>query len=113
MTRYITHRAAPGTWVVRAAGAVLGETSRAIELNEGSYPPVIYFPRDDLAMAMLDQTDHGSHCPHKGDATYFTIQGKSGPLTNAAWSYETPLADVRAIKDHIAFYPDKVTVEQV
>ena len=51
MADHIKTRIAPGTWVVRAAGAVLGETQRAVELSEGSYEPVIYFPREDLAMA--------------------------------------------------------------
>ncbi|MEM6638103.1 MAG: DUF427 domain-containing protein [Pseudomonadota bacterium] len=113
MADHITITKAPGTWVVRAKGAVLGESSNALELVEGSYPPVIYFPRADLAMAFLEQTDKTSHCPHKGDATYFTIQGKSGPEVDAAWSYETPKDGVERIKDHIAFYTDRVTVEEL
>ena len=104
----------PGTWVVRAGGAVLGESARALELTEGSYDPVIYFPRDDIAMAFLDETDHSTHCPHKGDASYFSIITKSQTLKNAAWSYENPNDDVARIKDHLAFYPsDTVTVEQI
>ncbi|KMW58481.1 hypothetical protein AIOL_003456 [Candidatus Rhodobacter oscarellae] len=113
MADHINIRQAPGTWVVRAAGAVLGESQNALELTEGSYPPVIYFPRGDIAMAFLDQTEKTSHCPHKGDASYFTIEGKSGPLTDAAWSYEDPKDAVAAIKDHLAFYTDRVTVEQL
>ncbi len=104
---------ATGTWVVRAAGAVLGESTNALELTEGDYPPAIYFPRSDLAMAFLEPTDTTSTCPYKGEASYFTIVAKSGPLANAAWSYERPLEGVAAIKDHLAFYTDKVAVEQV
>ena len=63
--------------MVRAGGAVLGETKEALELVEGDYPPVIYFPRDDIAMAFLDDSDHASHCPWKGDASYFSIITKS------------------------------------
>ncbi len=113
MADHIKIRPASGTWVVRAAGAVLGESTKALELTEGDYPPVIYFPRSDLAMAFLDPTDKTSHCPYKGDASYFTIVAKSGPLQNAAWSYETPKPAVAEIKDHIAFYTTKVAVEQV
>ena len=114
MPQDIKIRPATGTWVIRAAGAVIGESTNALELTEGDYPPVIYFPRGDIAMAFLDQTDQTSSCPFKGSATYFTIVAKSGPIKNVGWSYETHKAEVAAIKDHIAFYTnEKVTVEQV
>jgi len=113
MADHIKIRPATGTWVVRAAGAVVGESKNALELTEGDYPPVIYFPRDDLAMAFLDPTDMTSTCPFKGGASYFTIVAKSGPIPNAGWSYEHPNESVAAIKGHIAFYHEKVAVEQV
>lgn len=113
MADHIKIRPATGTWVVRAAGAVLGESRNALELTEGDYPPVIYFPREDLAMAFLEASDATSTCPYKGQATYFTIVAKSGPLKDAAWSYENPKPEVAAIKDHIAFYTTKVAVEEV
>ena len=114
MTPYITIRKAPGTWTVRAGGAVLGESSNALELTEGDYPSVIYFPREDIAMAFLDESDHTSHCPHKGDASYFSIVTKSTTLKNAVWSYENPKEGVERIKDHLAFYvSDTLAVEQL
>ena len=66
MSDHITIRKAPGTWTVRAGGAVLGESSDALELVEGDYPPVIYFPRGDIAMAFLDPTDHDQPVPAQG-----------------------------------------------
>ena len=114
MADHIKIRETGGTWVVRAGGAVLGESDAALELAEGDYPPVIYFPRDDIAMAFLERTDHASTCPHKGGASYFSIVTKSTVLKNAAWSYETPKDGVAAIKDHLAFYTsDQVTVEEL
>ncbi|MCF6445244.1 DUF427 domain-containing protein [Nereida sp. MMG025] len=113
MNSRITIRKTEGTWVVRVAGAVIGESHAALELSENGYPPAIYFPRTDLAMAFLEQTDTTTTCPYKGVATYFTIETKSGPIKDACWSYEAPIADVDRIKDHIAFYTDKVTVESV
>ena len=114
MTSKITIRKADGTWSVRAGGAVLGESSNALELNEGDLPSVIYFPRGDIAMAFLDSTDKTTHCPHKGDASYFSVVTKSRTLENAVWSYETPNDDVAEIKDHLAFYNiDEITVEQI
>ncbi|MBC7164978.1 MAG: DUF427 domain-containing protein [Roseovarius sp.] len=113
MTR-ITIRKADGTWTVRAGGAVLAESRNALELTEGEYPFSIYFPREDIAMAFLDESEQTSHCPFKGDARYFSIVTKSQTLANAAWSYEAPSPEVAAIKDHIAFYAtDNVTVERV
>ncbi len=110
----ITIRKAPGNWTVRAGGAVIGESSNALELSEGELAAVIYFPRDDIAMAFLDESDHSTHCPHKGDASYFSIVTKSQTIENAGWSYETPLANVERIKDHIAFYTtDLVAVERI
>ncbi|WP_306116742.1 MULTISPECIES: DUF427 domain-containing protein [unclassified Roseovarius] len=107
-------RKADGTWTVRAGGAVLAESKNALELSEGDYPAVIYFPRNDIAMAFLDETDHSTHCPHKGDASYFSIITKSQTLENAAWSYEDPKDDVARIKNHLAFYAsDTVAVEQI
>lgn len=113
MSDHIKIRPAGGTWTVRAGGAVLGETTNALELIEGSYPPVIYFPRDDIAMAFLDPTDTKSSCPHKGEASYYSIIAKSGAIRDAAWSYENPKDDVARIAGYLAFYPEKVTIEEV
>lgn len=113
MADHINIRKANGTWVIRAKGAVIGESSEALELSEGDYTPVIYFPRDALAMALFDKTDSTSHCPWKGDATYYTLQAKSGPIVDAAWSYENPKPEMARITNHLAFYPDKVTVEKL
>jgi len=113
MADHIKVTAADGTWVVRAGGAVLGESNNVLELREGSYPPVIYFPREDIAMDFLDKTTKSSHCPWKGDASYYSIQTKSVLIDNAAWSYEAPLDDMQQIAGYISFYPDKAAVEQL
>jgi len=114
MTELITIRKAPGKWSVRSGGAILGETTNALELNEGDLDPVIYFPRSDIAMAFLDRTDKVTHCPHKGDATHFSIVNRSSVTANAAWSYENPIPEVAELKDCLAFYPsDSVKVEQI
>ncbi len=113
MADHITVKPASGTWVIRAAGAVIGESNSALELTEGDYPSVIYFPRADVATAFLDKTEKSTHCPWKGDATYYSIEGNSGTLDNAAWSYESPLEGMEEIRDHLAFFTDRVTVEQL
>jgi len=114
MAEHIKIRKAEGTWVVRAGGAVLGESTQALELSEGSYAPVIYFPRGDIAMAFLEKTETSTTCPHKGAATYYSIVTKSTVLKDAAWSYEAPKDAVSAIAGHLAFnVSDTVTVERV
>lgn len=107
-------RKVAGTWTVRSGGAILGETTNALELSEGDLAPVIYFPRDDIAMAFLDRTDKTTHCPHKGDANYYSIVNKSSVDENAVWTYENPLDAVAAIKDHLAFYTGtSIKVEKI
>ena len=114
MSDHIKIKPATGTWTVRAGGAVLGESDNALELTEGDYPPVIYFPRDDVAMAFLDPSDTTSHCPFKGNARYFSVVTKSRTLENAVWSYEDPKPAVAQIKDHLAFYKmDEIAIEQI
>lgn len=84
------------------------------EVNGGkAYAPVVYFPMDDIAQDMLEPSDHSSYCPIKGNARYFTVKANGSVLENAAWSYPEPLRKVGAVKNYVAFYPDKVRVERV
>ena len=110
MADHIKIRQAPGTYVIRAEGAVIGETARALELTEGSHAPVIYVPREDVAMALLDASDRTSTCPWKGQASYFSIVTGSRVLKDAVWSYENPIDGMTQIAGHLAFYTDKVKV---
>lgn len=113
MSDHIKIRPATGTWVVRAGGAVLGESTNALELIEGDNAPVIYIPREDLSMVFLEPSDTTSTCPYKGEARYYNIEAKSGTISDAAWSYENPKEDVAQIAGHLAFYGNKVAVEEV
>ncbi len=96
---------------VTYGGCTLAETSRALTLKEASLPAVQYIPREDADMSKLRRTDHSTHCPYKGDASYFTIASDGGATAeNAVWSYEHPFAAVAVIAGHLAFYPDRVEV---
>lgn len=112
MASHITITPAAGTVVIRANGAVIGETHHALELREGSHDPVLYVPRTDMAMALLDKSTRTSTCPWKGEASYYSIVTPEATLQDAVWSYETPIADVAQIAGHLAFYTDRVTVER-
>ena len=98
---------------VTAGGKVVAETTKALTLRESSYPPVQYIPRADADMALLTATDRTTHCPYKGDAGYFTIDAGGKTLDNAIWTYEAPYDAVKEIAGHLAFYPDKVTIEEL
>ncbi|HLY01660.1 MAG TPA: DUF427 domain-containing protein [Candidatus Cybelea sp.] len=94
---------------VTVAGRVVADTTRALTLRESHYPPVWYVPRDDVDMSLLERSDNQSYCPYKGDAAYysFTIGGDRG--RNAVWTYEAPYEAVGEIKEHLAFYFDRVS----
>lgn len=114
MLRHIAIRPAAGTWVIRAGGAVLGESSRALELTEGDMPGVIYFPREDIAMAFLEPTDYRTVNQWMGEARYFNIASKSRNYENAVWSYEAPKDEAQDLAGYLAFQvQDGVAVEQV
>ncbi|MBX9455137.1 MAG: DUF427 domain-containing protein [Rhizobium sp.] len=98
-----------GRVTVRAGGRLIAETTRALTLKEASYPAVYYIPRADADMATLERSTHETYCPYKGDASYFSLPtGEEGK--NGVWSYETPYVAVTEIRDHLAFYPDKVEI---
>lgn len=98
----------PKRVVVTAGGKRIADTKNALVLKEASYPAVQYIPRKDADMTLLERTDHSTHCPYKGDASYFSIPAAGPKGINAVWTYENPHAAVAAIKDHLAFYPDRV-----
>jgi uncharacterized protein (DUF427 family) len=94
--------------VVTVAGQVIADTRAAVTLQEASYPPVQYIPREDVDMSQLVRTDHKTFCPYKGDCAYYSISAGGARSTNAVWTYEAPYAAVIQIKDHVAFYPSRV-----
>src|SRR6201998_3309427 len=98
----------PNLVVILVAGDVMACTRDALTLREASYPAVHYVPRKDVDMALLQRTDHSTYCPYKGDCAYFSIPLGGERSTNAVWTYEAPYAAVVSIKDHLAFYPDRV-----
>lgn len=97
-----------GRVTVTVAGRVVADTSDALTLQEASYPPVQYIPRKDVDMTQLAHSEHTTHCPYKGDCSYFSIPAGGERTTNAAWTYEAPHDAVAAIRKYVAFYPDRV-----
>lgn len=94
--------------VVSVAGHVIADTRAALTLREASYPAVQYVPRMDVDLSLLRRTEHGTYCPYKGDAAYYSIPVGGERSVNAVWTYEAPYDAVAAIAGHLAFYPDRV-----
>jgi len=98
----------PARVVVTLGGKVIADTRAALTLREASYPAVQYIPRQDVDMAQLARTGHSTYCPYKGDCAYYSIPAGGERSKNSVWTYEAPFDAVAVIKDHLAFYPDRV-----
>lgn len=104
----------PARVSVRRGGTILATSKRAVRLLEVGfdlYDPIVYFPPEDVS-GTLTKNAASSHCPLKGDATYYDLAGAGEPGLNVAWSYDTPFAFARDIAGLIAFYPSKVDIEE-
>lgn len=104
---------AQGTWVVRANGAVIGESTRALELVQRDYPFVIYFPREDIAAAVMEPSDRPLICDDRGEGMHFHVSSPEGMILNAGYSLTAPTDAAAQLKDYLAFDAGKVTVERV
>lgn len=94
--------------LVTVAGKVVADTRNALTLQEATYPPVQYVPLSDVDESVLERTSTESYCPYKGDASYYSIPLGGDKAVDAVWEYQNPRPAVAAIKDHVAFYPDRV-----
>ncbi len=103
----ITVENATGPVTLKAGHIVLARSDRALILREGTYPPVYYLPKDAVSEGSLSMVEKSTHCPYKGDATYWDFALPDYRTANAAvWSYETPIEGMASIQGHIAFYTD-------
>jgi uncharacterized protein (DUF427 family) len=93
---------------VTFGGRVVADTRQALTLREAGYKPIQYIPRADIDMSLFARTAHASHCPYKGDASYFSLAVDGRAAENVAWSYEAPYPAVAEIHEHVAFYPSRV-----
>jgi uncharacterized protein (DUF427 family) len=109
----ITLTPAATRWRAQYAGHVIADSDGAVVLQEADYPPVVYFPRKDVSMEYIHRTDHTTHCPYKGDASYYTLRMDTQFAENGVWSYEQPYPAMAAIEGMVAFCPNHVEVYAV
>jgi uncharacterized protein (DUF427 family) len=106
----ITVTPTEGRVLVTRAGRTIADSSRALTLQESTYPAVQYVPLADVDAGVLERTDHATYCPFKGDASYYALVVDGERADNAIWTYEAPYDAVSEIAGHVAFYPDQVEI---
>lgn len=92
----------------RLEGEVIADSTRTVHVRETAHEAVIYFPREDVRLELAERTAHETFCPFKGEASYWSFSAAGARGENVAWSYEDPFDEVAALKDYVAFYPDRV-----
>jgi len=93
---------------VEFGGEMVADSARTLVLREENYPPVHYFPRDDVRMDLLARTEHTTRCPYKGVASYWSVEAGGRTAGNAVWSYEDPIPEMTGIAGYLAFYRDRM-----
>jgi len=111
----ITIEPTKGRVQVRVNGELVADSTAALELREATLPAVQYIPIGDLVQDLvqdrLTRTDTSTHCPFKGDASYYSLTTASGDtVDDVIWFYEQPYPAVAAIAGHVAFYPNKAEI---
>jgi uncharacterized protein (DUF427 family) len=89
-------------------GVAVADSTRTLLLLEARHLPVYYFPPADVRTDLLEPTAKRTHCPHKGDASYWTVRVGDRVADNAAWSYQDPIGGRDDIKGYLAFYWGKL-----
>lgn len=102
-----------GRMRARFEGHVIADSADAVLVKEAGYHAVCYFPREDVDMAYFARTERRSHCPYKGEASYFTLRMEGVIAEDTAWSYENPYASMDVLRKRVAFFPHPVEVYRV
>jgi uncharacterized protein (DUF427 family) len=109
----ITITPTSGRVVVTVAGKVVADSRNALTLQESTYPAVQYVPLSDVDDALLERTGTRTYCPYKGDASYYSIPAGGDKAVDSVWEYRDPRDAVAPIKDHVAFYPNRVDAIEI
>jgi uncharacterized protein (DUF427 family) len=93
---------------VRLNDVLIAETHAARRVLETASPPTFYLPPESVRFDCLQPDTESSFCEWKGRASYFSVCVGKQCVKNAAWSYREPLAEFTAIRNYLAFYPDRI-----
>ena len=89
---------------VKFGGETIADSKRAKLLHETGHLPVYYFPEEDVRMDLLEESDHTTYCPFKGDASYWSVRVGDEVAENAVWSYPEPIDSAPPLAGYLAFY---------
>ena len=95
---------------VRLDGRLLADTERAMKLDETGLPTRYYLPPEDVHMDLLRPTTFHTHCPFKGEASYWSLDIDGVTYDGIVWSYEAPTAQAAEVRGMLSFYPDRTEV---
>ncbi|MBZ9702461.1 MULTISPECIES: DUF427 domain-containing protein [unclassified Mesorhizobium] len=109
--KVITVEPYKGTVTVRAGDTVIASSTNAKVLTEAPYPAAFYIPFADIDFNKLSGTQSSTHCPYKGDASYWSVLPAGEAGKDAMWAYEQPFDELAEIRNHGAFYASKVSIE--
>jgi uncharacterized protein (DUF427 family) len=108
----------PGHWIhisdsprnvrVIFGGETIADSKRMKLLREDGVLPVYYFPREDVRLDLMVPSDHKTHCPYKGTASYWSPRVGAKSAGNAAWSYMDPLPQAHELKNYFGFEWNKM-----
>ena len=90
-------------------GTRIADSAHALVVHETRLPPAYYFPVADVRTDLLAKTEHTTHCPFKGNASYWTLKVGEQVAENAAWAYEEPYREAERIRGYLSFYRSKVS----
>jgi uncharacterized protein (DUF427 family) len=109
--RRITVTPLAGIVTVTLADTIIASSENVLTLREADYPPVLYIPFEDIYFEFLSPSATRTNCPYKGDAKYWNASAGGEGREDAMWAYQNPYDEMVRIKDHGAFYPDKVKID--
>ena len=100
-----------GRLTVRVDGVIVADTKAAVVLTEGRLPPRHYLPVADVQMSLLNSTDTSTHCPWKGDASYWSVTVNGTMHPDIVWSYPDPIPEMAEIAGLMSFYTERDEVD--
>ncbi|MDX1658721.1 MAG: DUF427 domain-containing protein [Nitriliruptorales bacterium] len=93
---------------VEVDGVTVANTHQPRLLFETNLPTRYYIPKTDVRMDLLRPSDTHTHCPYKGQASYYDLVLEDTTYEDFVWWYPSPLLESVGIAGYVCFYNEKV-----